>query len=764
MIKLKQIVGFAVFIILATGELSPVRADGLQGEFLSTQYWRDLLSRYSPLTNPAFLTEENYVTIRGAEALVMQTFNLTEVGVTVPVGLYESWGLSYFGQGVGQIQSAINDVAGDSIKELGQTLSDAKHYFMLSYANNLWGGLSLGANATFSYETNFSDPVMSSAIDIGLSYRLVRDPVFGEHLLGLSMQNILSPFDFGKLSYSNNVKLAWLGYYFDRQLESGFEIDSKNIYNSLFRDKDPTHMEFTYAARLGAWVLRFLNIYAQIGSNYFGFAGGVNVPQFNDGRDMSFLYQYINRTDATADAIHSVYMRIQFGPHREEVYAKQMAHFVDVGPNDLYIKACKLYYAGNFWDAFFTFGQIAVQYPSFFKNDQVAYYKASCLENLDMRNEAELSYKKTEQDFPKSIVVPHVDLGLMRIAYRNDDYQSVYDKFQSLNSSEIPDSLKYHAYYLMGESYFKKKNYTQASKLLSLIPETHEQYVFAQHSKAIIHILSSETDSAIATLGNCVQAIALTDAQKEIVNRSYVILGYLFYGQNEMSKAVSSLRAVQKNSYYYEDALLGLCWSALRARQWNDCITNGQELQKISNKLPVKCDASLIEGYGNLMLKNYKQATSILSAASEKAKALKSPPADSMDAKRKAYKNNRNDYNGLAISVEKIAQELQSLSVIKRIDSLHAQQESKKKSIDGFLSFQNEFGRQAFFARNSDVIKNDIDYTLAISQKTSRESPSAEVQKQAESKQKEIDEKINKLKKDLGKLNNAPDSNTVAPK
>jgi len=757
MIKLKRFAGFAVFIIFAACQFSPLQADGLQGEFLGTPYWRDLLSRYSPLTNPAFLTEENYISVRAAEALVMQTFNLTEVGVTVPVGLYESWGLSYFGQGAGQIQSTIGD--GDSIKEFGSPLSDAKHFFMLSYANNLWGGLSLGANGTFSYETNFSgngihDEIIGSAIDLGLSYRLGINPVIGEHLLGLSIQNVLSPFDFGKLSYSNNVKVAWLGYYFDRQIESGLEIDSKNMYEALFRDKAPSHMEYTYAARVGAWILRFLNVYAQLGSNYYGFAGGVNVPQFNNGRDMSFLYQYINRTDADADAIHTFYMRIQFGQHREEAYAQRMARFVDIGPNDLYTKACKMYYAGNYWDAFFVFSQIIVQYPSFFKNDQVSYYKASCLEHLDMRNEAELSYKKAENDYPKSSIIPHVDLGLMRISYRNDTYQSVFDKFQSLNSSEITDSLKYDAYYLMAESYFKKKNYSQAAKLFGQIPETHEQYLFAQHSKAVVHILLSETDSAIAALANCFQAIALTPAQKEIANRSYVLLGYLFYGQNEMSKAVSALRAVPKSSYYYEDALLGLCWSALRSRQWNDCISGGQELQKISEKPAIQSDGALIEGYGNLMLKNYKQATSVLIAASEKAKGLKAPSNDSLEVKRSAYKNDREEYNGLANAVDKIAQEMQSFSVIKRIDSLHAQQETGKKSIDGFISFENEFGRRAFFARNSEVIKNDIDFTLAISQKTSRESPGAEVQKKTETKQKEIDQKIDKLKKEMGKLNN----------
>jgi hypothetical protein len=757
MMRLTKCTVAVLLTILALCRLFPARADGLQGEFVGTPYWRDLLSRYSPLTNPAFMTEENYVSVRMAEAIVLQTFNLTEAGVTLPVGLDQSWGFSYAGQGAGVIQST--EAAGDSIRDLGGSVSDNKHFFMLSYADNVLGRLSIGANATFSYETNFSgngvnDQIMSTALDAGLSYRLLFHPVLGEHLLGLTIQNILSPFDIGKLSYSNNVKLAWLGYYMDRQIESGIEIDSKNIYGALVRDKKPSHIEYTYAARLGCWVLRFLNVYAQVGSKYYGFAGGVNVPQFNGGRDFSFLYQYLTRTDAAADAIHSFYARMEFGKHREESYAQRMARFADVGPNDLYNKACRLYYAGNYWDAFFIFSQILVQYPGFFKNDRVAYYKASCLENLDMRGMAVQSYADAAQAYRNSPIVPYVNLGLMRISYRDDAYQSVFERYQSLNRPEVSDSLKYQAYYLMAESYFKKKNYFQASRLFSQIPETHEQYIFAQHSLAIIHVLASDMDSACAALANCLMANQPTAAHKEITNRSYVLLGYIFYGQNAMPKAVSALRMVPKSSLYYEDALLGLCWSALRARQWNDCIANGQELQKSSDKPALQCDGALIEGYGNIMLKNYKQASAILLAASEKAGALKAPSVDSLENKRKGYKSDRSDYEGLAASVDRISRELTSSAVSRHIDSLHVQQQAGKKSLDGFYSFADEFDRNSFFTRKSDVIKSDIDYTLAISQKISLQSPKADVQKRMDSKQKEIDQKIDKLKKEIGKLNN----------
>jgi tetratricopeptide (TPR) repeat protein len=728
-------------------------AQGLQGEYLVTQDWRDLHTRYSPLANPAFLTEENYFTFRLAEALVLQTFHLTEVGVTLPIGLYQSVGLSYFGQGAGSIPPTDPTIQ-DSITYLESFVSDLKNLFMLSYANNLWGRLSVGANFSLAYETNFgSDANIATAADLGGSYRLLFDPVLGEHLVGLTLQNILAPASFGRYSYSNNVKLSWLGYYFDRQLESGFDFASKNLYNTVSK-KDTTQLvENKFNFRLGVWLLRILNLYGLVGNDYYGFAGGVNVPHVTNGRDFSVLYQFVKKYEASDDYLHTIYIRLQIGPHREEVYAAKMARFIDLAPNELYIKALKLFYGGKYWDAFFIFSQILVQYPNFFKNDWCKYYKGACLEKLDMRETGMENYIQAKQTYPKSAIIPYVNLGMMRIDYREDAGNLVYDQFVEMNKPEVPDSLKYHAYYLMGQTYFKQKNYQQAAQMFSQIPETHPEYIFAQHSLGITHIMVLNMEDALNALGNCIEAKAETDPQKEAVNRSYVMVGYIFYEQMALSKAVTALRTVPKSSYYYSDALLGLAWTALRARQWNDCVTMGEALQNSTTQPPLQCDGSLISGYAYMMQKNYDQAYNILQAAQVKAQSLKSPSPDTLERERNKYRTNRKDYSDLSKSVDKISEELQSSLVLQKIDSMHKDQVGEKKKLDDYYVFSDEFGRTKFFARNIDVIKSDIDYALAISQKISHQNVKGAAQDQIKDKSNEIDQEIEKLKKEMDRLN-----------
>jgi hypothetical protein len=744
---LKAIGAFLLF----AGTFSVINADALSDEYMVTSRWRDLFSRHSPSVNPAFLTEENYIAVRGCEGLVLDSwFKLTELGITIPVGLYQSFGVSYFGEldpSVTQTQYADGlDTVLSGVKNSG-----SKHLFMLSYANNIWGGLSAGANLNLSYHPNFGEAITNFSADIGLSYRLLLSPVLGEHLIGATIQNLSTFADFSNKISSNNVKVSWAGYFWERQIDAGIDFDVRDLYKGLKNDSTGA-VEYKYSARLGGWILRMLNLYVQYGSNVFGFAAGVNVPHLNGGRDFQFLYQFNLMTDSKDVSSHSIYFRGDFGMHREEIYARKMVRSLDMAPNDLYIRACKLFYAGKYWDAYFVFSQIIVQFPTFFKNDWVQYYRGACLEKIDMREISTQTFKDMKNEYSKSSAVPHADLGLMRIAYRDDNTAAVSAQFDLLNKPDVPDTLKFHAYYIMAQTHMKQKQYAQAIQLFSLIPETHPEYPFAQHSLAISYVLTYNMEEALAALGNCIEAKVQTNAQREIINRSYVFLGYMFYEQLALSKAITALRMVSKQSYYYEDALLGMCWTALRARQWNDCIANGQLLQKTTDKLPLQCEGSLIEAYAHLMLKDYATALTVLTAASEKAKKLVPPSPDSLEGENVKYRVNRKTYEVLAFDVNKMSLELPSSTVLHETDSLHTIQLDGKVKLDKYYVFVDEFYRKSFFTRSAETIKNDIEYALAIVQKISTQSDKGETQKKMQDKQKELDEQINKLKKEMNSM------------
>ena len=300
----------------------------------------------------------------------------------------------------------------------------------------------------------------------------------------------------------------------------------------------------------------------------------------------------------------------------------------------------------------------------------------------------------------------------------------------------------------------KEDDYSNAISFFSKIPRRHTEYVFAQHSCAIAALALGRRDDAIDYLAVCIGVDAQTTGQKECVNRSYLYLGYLFYENLELAKAITALRSIPTGSYYYEDGLLAMCWTALKAKQWDACVEYGQTLQKSSSKTLLRCDAMLIQGYAYLMQKKYHEAGAVLKDADAQIASFKAPDAGSLAAARENSGKVRAGYDAIARSTDRISVESQTSDNIGKIDSLHKRQQDDKTVLDKFAVFSDEFDRQSLFARSAEAIRNDIAFTYAVAQKFGRESKAVEEQEKMQGKQNKIDEKIEQMKKELEKLNN----------
>lgn len=750
---------FLIFSFMCgLGSFVKIYSDGLPGEYLASQHWRYLFSSQSPVSNPALVNEENYLSLRYALSSSMSEFLMQEIGIVNPIGLYQSVALTALLQGVGTY-----DATGEDQKPTGEKLNDQQYFIMGSYAWNIWSGLTFGVNVNFLYYP-FNGNSMGLGFDAGLTYRILNNPVIGTHLLGVSLQNAAMVLMNSKDVYPKNIRISLTSNYWERRIESGFDFALKDVLpnKNQFVSPDSSTSLMELNAKLGVWVLRFASLYGIASFDNkelkaWGFASGFNIPGINDGRDILFMYQYLTLPNSLSPN-HTIYAKGDFGKHREEIYARKMARMVNVSPNNLYLRAVQLYSQGNYWDAFFLFSQIYVEFPDFFKNDWVSYFMSSCQENLDMRSSTIDAYNKTKSQFTKSNVIPYVDLGLMRVFYRDDNFQAVEQQFNELNKYAIPDSIKFHSYYIMGETEMKLDNKEKASQLFKLIPEDHPDYVFAQHSLAIVAASSDNLENAISCLENCVQTKTTTNAQKEIVNRSYVFLGYIFYEkqteEGSLSKAVTSLRMIPKTSYYYPDALLGLGWTGIKARQWNDCMSAGQELASIANNTVLKAEGTLLQAYSLMMQKNYNAALSLLSKISMELTSYKKESDSEFDQKIQDYNEVRNRYSEVSKSALDLGTTRQSSLVEKQIDSLHVLQKQYQKEISDFVSYSDNFQRNSFFNRSFEAVKNDIDYALAKAQKASGSIKNTKETGKINKETEKIDNELERLKKELEKEQN----------
>ncbi len=774
--------GAGLFLLVVLGATVTVRADGLPGEFAVTQRWRDLFWTHSAVNNAAFLTEENYTTMRlGFAPTVGAQFTLMEAGLSVPIGLYQTAGVSWLGNFSGSYPRT--EISGSELVQTDEDISTSENLFLFTYAINPWNRLSVGANVTLVYQSLFPElgdearTNIGYGFDLGATYRLLRHPWLGIHLMGLSMQNILAP-NFSvesgsKESYARNLKLSYAMYLLERRIEVGADYDIKDFFSQADAFKTlgaggeyvdaAQNLETELSFRLGVWLLRVFKLYAQFGlgekgpegeelPGYWGFAAGMNVPSVNQGRDLEVLYQFNNMLQGERVLSHTIYTRVEVGKHREELYARRMARLLDASPNDLYNKALTLYHQEKYWDAFFIFGQILAQFPDFFKNDWVHYYLRGCQEELDMREGSRDGYEHAIKTYPQSEVVPYCDLGIMRINYRNGNNAAVSNQFTKLNKMSTPDSLKHHAYYLMGETQMRQKNYAKAIQLFSVIPASHPSYVFAQHSQAVAYVLSNNMQRARESLEAAIQAEVSTPEQKEAVNRSLLLIGYLFYEEQWLSKAVTALREIPSSSYYHEDALLGLAWTAVKAQQWGDCLTAARNLQKTSEKLVLQSEAALLEAYGLLMQQNYSEAVTVLQMGIDKINKASAPDEDQLAVKGQKYQNDRIGYNEIAESAYELAMARQSELVVSMIDSLHTRQKSARKEIDDYLKYADEFERMKFFARNIETVKSDMDYALATAENLKGQKEVQQVEDETIEEQQDLQQEIEKIREEMEQL------------
>jgi tetratricopeptide (TPR) repeat protein len=557
--------------------------------------------------------------------------------------------------------------------------------------------------------------------------------------------------------YASALRFSLLSDFWERRIYFGADFTLKDLVTSqeewLNPDESERPWENTY--KLGVNILRIFKLYALFGLSsaeggfdHYGFAFGANMPGFFNGRDIEAMVQFVSV--GPSDASHlTFFARMDLGKHREEVYARNMARRGTLGPNNLYNQALELFYRGEYYRAYWIFSQIAVEYPDFFRNDMVSFYQAACHEGMDMRQSAVSAFRRTKEEHSRSVAVPMADLGLMRVFYRSGDFNAVESQFEELNALGVPDSIKYHAYYIMGQTSLQRGDYTRARQLFTMIPEGHPDYVFAYHSAAVANMMADNLQGAIADLEFVVQIPPKNKAQEEVINRSFVFLGFLYYedlnSEGSLARAVTALRRVPKTSYYYQDALLGLGWTALKARQWGDCLTAGAELAKVSTDPILQSEGNLIQAYAQAMQRNYGPAVALLDEAAKRLSAFTPPNQSELAQNQSQYNSARSDYEGMGLRIDELGQARQSSIVQSSIDSLQAPQSRMKSAIDQHLKFDDEFKRRSFFARTFEQVKEDIDFALA---RFTRYAGSSAPRRTGESDA--IDDEMERLRRELG--------------
>ncbi|MDG5815928.1 hypothetical protein QA601_12625 [Chitinispirillales bacterium ANBcel5] len=753
-----KLIWFLPFALIFT--VMEVRADGLPGEYLVTERWRAFFSDISPVNNPSIIQEQSHPSLRGVVTLSGQDIaTLYEIGLTLPLGLYHTLGLTVVGENGKPVENWIENDMGIILE--GESSSHSNSHFMLSYATHLWRGLLFGANANFTYKSNFGlDPDFNLGLDVGLSYRLFLHQLFGAHTVGLTYKNIPLPEmgNLNRITLSPMLRVNYSMSFLRRALEFDVALNVKDFHANPDDFLGSRQAEWDLVAGWRVWPLKYIGLKGFLeftggrALDTWGVAAAFNIPHLNRGRDFEFTYQYHDENNINLSGTQSAYLKYDFGLHREELYARRQVRLLTMSPNELYNRAMHLYNRGNHWDAFLIFARIKTEHPEFHLNDLVTYHAGSSLEKLDMQDEAIKMYEKTRSNYSQSTIVPNANLGLMRIHYRQNNSSALRNYYVELNQPNVSDSLRAHGSYLMGQNFLSMDDPQRAVREFKLISPEHPDYIFASHSKAIALLLTGAPDSVIIqSLENSINSPTPTEIEREIANRSCLFAGYLFYENEEYSKAVTALRMVPDNSKYYEEALLGLGWTALKAQQWRDCIRTGQSLASQTEDPVIKSEAGLIKGYGYLMKQQYSNAVEVFERAYDKLAAYTLASADSVEKITQQYKQNRSDHLKLADQFVSIAQRGANVDR-DYTEQLRTTHDELREEFTQFYRFTFHDNRANFFFRSYGSIFDELRFALAQAKRLSGSGAETRDMRRRRNEQDQIEEELEMLRRKMEEL------------
>jgi TolA-binding protein len=668
--------------------------------------------------NPATIAENDQIEVAAGMFQTISSLAGQEfVAAVHPFDYNHSLGFTFFENG-----SAID----------GATNSYIENAYSLGYAYRLpWGmpnGLShklaVGINATliqfdaFGVFTHFG-----FGADVGLTYNPFTTSRFGHLQIGLALQNALQPKvkindggGFYDIPRNANFSLFWRGL--NRRLELAGSVSAIDItHKSTELGKG---LEIVPSGRMTWYLSEMLGLKLKLTKLAYPVVGAtVNVKRINLFRylqlDLDLSHDKLSAHDEDRGFVYSFRALTRVGPTREERIGEARYRRLKLEPEDAYREAMRLYLARKFLLASYAFGKVITKYPSFHLVDQAAFYKGKSFENLRMHQAAREVYNDALRRYTDSDQRPKYMFQLMNIDYKEGKFDEATKRYQQLVNLYPESDVKSDADYVMGQMRFIQKDYHGSIALLTPILPGNSNYIYARYTIGMSYInLKQKNKEAEAAFQDIMEAKPANASEQEMKEVTAVKLGHINFGKEppQLVKAAELYGSVSSSSLKYDEALLGLAWSFLKANRPKESSNYASEIiSKVPNSLLVP-EAHLLLGFSAYFDKDYdrciKELDAAVSTAEEKA-------VTAQEIQKRKSDNTANTPEFLDVQKEalQLANQLPTERVLIKRKELQPRYEDIQKKIDAYLEFLRDIEQVEKFLQNKDRIIKDAKFTKA---------------------------------------------------
>jgi TolA-binding protein len=441
-----------------------------------------------------------------------------------------------------------------------------------------------------------------------------------------------------------------------------------------------------------------------------------------------------------------------FGPTREQRESKRLYDQLILAPMDAYNEAMRLYLAGKYWEAGFAFGKVISLYPNFYLNDKASYYMGNSYRFLQMNTVAREIYKGALEEYTTSEMRSKYLFGLQSLDYREGKYEDALKNHAFITNLYSESEIRPDADYLAGEIHFLRKNYNTAEQLLSRIKPGSPAYLYAQYTLSIINVENKKIEAAVANLKNIISDTTQETGIQLLQDASNTKLGHLYYEQVELRNAVEAYKRVPEGSTYADEALLGTAWSWIKVNQPAVCQQTVERLQASHPESPLIPESYLLKGYALMLQKKMQDAVEALEKCLELTKGKFVTDADLQAAQQK--------FGQEVAAFEPSAQKIKKNALRKPTDKSIDERGAYKTEYDKYAKESRDFfnytllaqSHKKFFMRKEQVV-SDAEYALAKATSMMKGAAGQKILEGQKKKEQEINEEIEKKKKELEKLN-----------
>lgn len=599
-------------LLLGFISISPVAAsEGLPGEY-SYNYVLTGNDANANNLNPA-----NLLFIDRPEATWLSTFlfegtHLAYMNFSYPIRRVGTAAISMM-----LLYSGGMEARGDGNIDLGGEYDATDMMIYMSYAHKLGDFLYAGANLkTKIIKMSTLDEInptqlnrigaYSQGIDVGITYIPVRQLYVGLSIINLAHFYYNSDSDLAQ-DMPVALKLSVDSKMLDNKLKLGFDFDFLDIVTDL-KGSDALSRGLYYNMEYA--IRKWFAVRGSIDDRELGFGlkyTAKDLLKTKKGEQVEISYD-TGYNHKMAAMVNRLGVTARWGLTRKQHESHRLGLVRRMAPMNAYDEAMRLFHKKMYWDAAHGFGTVVSLYPQYDRVSLATFYIAESYYHMGLYGSARELYNAIMVDYPEFSRKGDIVFRLQKMHYAENDYDKVLEMYTTISQEYAESGVADDAAYLAGQVYFKRGQHQAALAFYEQIPSTSNVYKFAQYSMAQCYLHLSDNKKIVSHFSNVLIAPGVTSAEKELINRTNLVLGHLYFELFDYNKAVSYYDKVLKGSHFFDEALIGHAWSLINLRLYPEAI---DKLNKLVKEMPHSIyanEADLVKGYCYTLLKDFDRS------------------------------------------------------------------------------------------------------------------------------------------------------------